>query len=39
MLRDIRAEQARQHEKLDDIIGRLGALECGLATLSWALQQ
>jgi chromosome segregation ATPase len=34
MLRAIRAEQAAQREKLDEIIGRLGALEREVATLN-----
>jgi hypothetical protein len=34
MLRAIRAEQAAQHEKLDEIISRIGALEREVATLT-----
>jgi predicted nucleic acid-binding Zn-ribbon protein len=34
MLRAIRTEQAAQREKLDEIIGRLGALEREVATLN-----
>ena len=34
MLRGIRAEQATQREKLDEIIGRLGALEREIASLN-----
>ena len=34
LLQAIRAEQAAQREKLDEIIGRIGALEREVATLS-----
>src|SRR5205823_14041760 len=34
MLRAIRAEQAAQREKLDEIISRIGALEREVATLT-----
>ncbi len=34
MLRGIRAEQATQREKLDEIIGRLGAVEREVASLN-----
>jgi chromosome segregation ATPase len=34
VLRAIRTEQAAQREKLDEIIGRLGALEREVATLN-----
>ena len=36
MLRAIRAEQAAQCEKLDEIISRIGALEREVATLTSA---